>query len=213
MVCPGRTVGDDGVVQEPDPVLVVPARGLVLLIGAAGAGKSTFAGRHFAPTEVLSSDAFRAMVGDDEGDQSASAPAFDVLGRVLAHRLRRGRLTVVDATNVTPADRRAWLRLAAIARRPAVAIVLNLPEAVCLQRNAQRSGRFVDPAVVLRQLDGVRRTLADRESLLAEGYAAVHVLDDAESVDRARLVRQEGLGHPPTGAISAARSAPRGRTA
>src|SRR5215212_8059039 len=122
-----------------DPV-VVPARGLVVLIGASGAGKSTFARRHFSPTEVLSSDAFRALVADDEADQSATPAAFDILTRLLAHRLRRGRLSVVDATNILPADRRSLLRLAAIARRPTVAIVFDVADAVTQARNAGRAG-------------------------------------------------------------------------
>ena len=180
----------------PELVLAVPARGLVLLVGASGAGKTTFAARHFAPTEILSSDAFRALVSDDEGDQSATPHAFDVLGRVLAHRLRRGRLSVIDATNVSPGDRRSFLRLAALTRQPVVAIAFDLPEAVCQERNARRPGRIVDPAVVHRQVQGVRRTLADPERFLAEGYAAVHVLTDADAVDSVRIERVSGLPRP-----------------
>jgi predicted kinase len=205
-------VKDDGTVDASEPVLVVPARGLVLLIGASGSGKTTFARRHFGPTEVLSSDAFRALVADDEADQSATPAAFDVLTRVLAHRLRRGRLSVVDATNILPADRRQLLRLAALARRPTVAIVLDLPESVCQERNARRDGRVLDPAVVRRHAEGIRRALADPERLLGEGFAAVHVLADAASVDTARVVRDAGLPRP-TGPISPRPRATRGETA
>lgn len=201
-------MGDDDDVQPPEPRLVIPARGLVLLVGASGAGKTTFASRHFLSTEVLSSDGFRAMVGDDASDQSATAAAFDLLARVLALRLRRGRLSVVDATNVNPGDRRGWLRLATVARRPTVAVVLDLPEAVCRERNARREGRVVDDAVIRRQLDAVRRTLADPGRLLAEGYAAVHVLDDAASVDRVVLVREDGMARPAAGGAA---SGPDGR--
>ena len=60
----------------------------MVLVGVSGSGKSTFARRHFAPTEVLSSDAFRGLVGDDENDQSATAAAFDALHYIAGKRLR-----------------------------------------------------------------------------------------------------------------------------
>jgi protein phosphatase len=189
-----------------EPVLDVPAQGLVVLIGAAGAGKTSFALRHFTPTEVLSSDAFRGMVGDDEADQSASRAAFDILGRVLAHRLARGRLSVVDATNVTTRARLPLLQAAALARRNAVAIVLDMPEEVCLAHNAKRAGRVVDASVIRRQLSDLRRTLRNPDTLAAEGFAAVHVLTDAADVDRTRIRRTE------PGPVSPRQRVRRGRT-
>jgi predicted kinase len=206
-----------------DPVVTVPVRGLVLLIGASGAGKSTFARRHFRPTEILSSDAFRALVSDDENDQTASAPAFDLLHRTLAHRLRRGRLSVVDATNATSGDRRSLLRLAAIARRPAVGIVLDPGEALCVARNVGRDGRTISEDVVRRQWNAVRTSLADRARLLAEGFAALHVLEGAATIDALAVVRDPSMRPAPV-AVAAddaaagprptrRRSAPRARTA
>jgi len=124
----------------------------VLLIGAAGSGKSTFARKHFAGTEVVSSDALRAAVSDDEGDQSASADAFELLRLVTAKRLRRGKLTVIDATNVRKKARRSLLALAAQNSSPATAIVFNLPVEVCLERNQSRPGRRVSPEVVENQV-------------------------------------------------------------
>lgn len=78
----------------------VPELSLVVLVGTSGSGKSTFAATHFHPTEVISSDACRAMVSDDANDQSATNDAFDLLEYIAGKRLDRGRLTVVDATNV-----------------------------------------------------------------------------------------------------------------
>src|SRR5919198_892664 len=92
--------------------LTVPELSLVVLVGASGSGKSTFARTHFRPTEVLSSDFCRGLVADDENDQSATGDAFDVLHYVAAKRLAAGRLTVVDATNVQPEARKPLVALA-----------------------------------------------------------------------------------------------------
>ena len=97
----------------------VPALCLVVLIGASGSGKSTFARRHFAPTEVISSDFCRGLVADDENDQSASRDAFDVLHYIAGKRLAAGRLTVIDATNVQPEARKQLIAIAQGARRAA----------------------------------------------------------------------------------------------
>ena len=78
----------------------IPNLSLVVLVGPSGSGKSTFARKDFLPTEVLSSDACRAMVSDDENNQAVTGEAFALLHYVAAQRLALGRLTVVDATNV-----------------------------------------------------------------------------------------------------------------
>jgi protein phosphatase len=176
-------------VESSDPVLGIPARALVLLIGPSGAGKSTFAARHFRPTEILSSDAFRALVADDEADMRATPAAFDLLERVLAYRLRGGRLSVVDATNVTAANRRSMLELARRARRPAVAVVFDLSEELCQDRNRRRDGRVVDAVAVRRQAEHMRRSLADPDGLRNEGFAVVHRLSSPELIDGLRVVR------------------------
>jgi protein phosphatase len=177
-------------VEPADLVLSIPARALILLVGPSGSGKSTFAARHFRPTEILSSDAFRAAVSDDESDLQATPAAFDILGRVLGYRLRGGRLSVVDATNVKAADRRSLLELARRARRPAVAIVFDLPEELCQARNRARAGRLVDPSVVHRQAEHLRKGLGGAEGLHAEGFAAVYRLDDVAVIESVRVVRQ-----------------------
>ena len=164
----------------------LPAGALVLLIGSAGSGKSTFARAHFEPTEAISSDFCRGLVADDENDQGATDAAFEILYLVVEHRLRRRRLTVVDATNVNPRDRGGLLDLARRYRAPAVAIVFDLPAQLCVDRDAQRDGRTVAPAVVRRQWRAMHRSLPD---LAAEGFAAVHVLDSPDSMAAVTIER------------------------
>ena len=125
--------------SEPAGRLVLPPRSLVLLVGVSGSGKSTFAARHFAPTQVLSSDAMRAMVADDPNDQAATDAAFELLHTALSLRLARGRLTVVDATNVEGWARGRLLAVARRHQRPSCAIVLAPPLEACLARNLSRA--------------------------------------------------------------------------
>jgi protein phosphatase len=121
--------------------ITVPDLALVVLIGPSGAGKSSFAARHFAPSEVLSSDFCRLLVADDENDQAATPAAFDVLGYIAGKRLEAGRLTVVDATSVQRDARAPLVRLAREHHVLPVAIVLDVPEKVCAERNANRPDR------------------------------------------------------------------------
>jgi protein phosphatase len=159
----------------------VPDPSLVLLVGAAGAGKTTFAAQHFAPDEILSSDAYRALVSGDEANQKVSRVAFSILHRDLQRRLLAGQLTVVDATNLDPRNRRLLFRLAHAAGLPVVALVLHLPAAIVLARNATRS-RQVDEAVVRSQLERVRTTAADGV-LAGEGCATVWIGRTPEAID------------------------------
>jgi protein phosphatase len=168
--------------------LPIPELSLVVLIGPSGAGKSTFARRHFRPTEVLSSDAFRAWVSDDEHDQSATRDAFDLLHRVAAKRLARGRLTVVDATSVKPEARKPLLELARRYYVRPVALVFDLPEEVCQERNRRRPDRQVEPYVVSGQIDELRRSLRD---LASEGFRRdVWIFRSPEEVEAVRIERQ-----------------------
>jgi len=167
-------------------LLSIPSPSLVALIGPSGSGKSTFAARHFAPTETLSSDAYRAIVGDDANDQSVTAPAFAALHAVAAIRLRLGRLTVVDATSVKPRDRAALVRLAREHDVPAVAVVLNLDERTCLQRNAARADRQFGAHVVRTHIQQLRR---DLRGLEREGFRPVTILNTPAEVDAVRVAR------------------------
>jgi protein phosphatase len=179
-----RDARDD---RDAAPLIRIPQLSLVVLVGASGCGKSTFARRHFLPTEVLSSDFFRAMVSDDETDQSATTDAFDVLHFVARRRLRAGRIVVVDATSVQPASRKALVALARECHVFAVAIVLNVPERVCLERNRARTDRQVPPHVIPQQVSQLRKGL---RGLQREGFRKVLVLDSAEAVETATLVRE-----------------------
>lgn len=166
-------------------IISLPDDALVLLIGPSGAGKTTFAAHHFLPTEVLSSDAMRAMVADDPHDQGATDAAFELLHAALALRLARRRLTVVDATNVEHWARQQPLAIARRLRRPSVAIVLDLPLDVCLAHNAARE--------TPRRATSVRRqhrSLRDSIGFLpGEGYAAVWMLGSEDEVSQVRIDR------------------------
>jgi protein phosphatase len=165
----------------------LPELSLVVLVGISGSGKSTFAARHFTPTEVISSDACRALVGDDPNDQSVTTEAFEVLHAIASARLQLGRLTVVDATNVQPDARAPLVRLAREQHVLPVAIVLDVPEALALERNAGRPDRDFGPHVIRRQRGLLRRSLG---RLNREGFRRVFVLRGPEQIDAAELTRQ-----------------------
>ena len=165
----------------------IPDLCLVALVGASGSGKSSFAKRHFRPTEVLSSDFFRGLVSDDENDQAATKDAFEALNFVAAKRLAAGRLAVVDATNVQREARKPIVALAREHDVLAVAIVLDLPEKLCQERNRSRPERNFGPHVVRNQVRQLRRSL---KGLKREGFRHVRVLSSPEEVDAAVLGRR-----------------------
>lgn len=167
-------------------VYEIPDLALVVLIGVSGSGKSTFAARHFGDFETLSSDTFRGWVSDDPNSQESTSDAFEVLEFVAAKRLRRGRLTVVDATNVQPAARK---RLVALAREHdilPVAVVLDVPESVCSARNDARSDRTFGRDVIRRQHQQLTRSL---RGLGKEGFRSVHILRGEDAVSEATFSR------------------------
>ncbi|MBW3658007.1 MAG: AAA family ATPase [Actinobacteria bacterium] len=163
----------------------VPSPSLVVLVGVAGCGKSTFAARWFVDTEVVSSDRCRALICDDPHDQDVTSDAFSLLRILVDRRLRHGRLTVVDATNVKRRDRKRVLGIAETHAVPAVAIVLDLPLDLCRQRDAGRE-RPVGPEVQERQHRDLVRT---RPQLADEGYVAVHHLTDPDELVTRPVVR------------------------
>ncbi len=167
--------------------ITFPELSLVLMIGASGSGKSTFAHQHFLETEVLSSDFFRGMVSNDESDQSATKDAFEILHYVLEKRLAAGRLTVIDATNVQKEARRPLIDLAKKYHFFVAAIALNLPESLCHERNQQRPNRQFGPHVVRNHVRGLKRSL---KNLKREGIRYSYTLNSLEEIKAATVERQ-----------------------
>jgi len=179
-----RTDADGGL----QPVnITMPELSLVVLIGPSGCGKSSFARTHFKPTEVLSSDYCRGLVSDNENDQAATGDAFDVLHYVARKRLAAGRLTVVDATNVQIESRKPLVALAREFHVLPVAIVLNLPEKLCHERNQNRPERQFGPHVVRNQSQQLRRSIRGLER---EGFRHVFTMTSPEEVAGATITRQ-----------------------
>src|SRR5580698_697649 len=163
-----------------------PDLSLVVLIGASGSGKSTFARKHFLPTEVISSDYCRALVSDDENNLAATNDAFELLHYIAAKRLAAGRLTVADATNVKSEDRKPLIELARQYHCLPVAIVLNMPERVCQDRNHVRTDRRLGNHVAHNQLQNLRRSLRGLER---EGFRHLLVLSSPEEAESVVLER------------------------
>lgn len=167
--------------------LSIPELSLVVLIGPSGSGKSSFARKHFTPTEVVSSDACRGLVADDETALDATTDAFDLVHFITGKRLARGRLTVIDATNVQPEARKLLVALARQYHCLPVAIVFDLPERLCQERNQTRPDRAFGPHVVRRQMEQLRRGL---RGLQREGFRHIFVLNSVEAVDAAGITRE-----------------------
>ncbi len=166
----------------------MPAMGLVLLVGVSGSGKSTFGARHFLPSAVISSDFCRGLVSDDENDQTATKDAFDVLHYIVGTRLRRGLLTVVDATNVQRDARASLVKLAKEHDVLVDAIVLDVPEDVAIARNRDRPDRTFGDHVVGRQRRDLKRSI---KGMRKEGFRRVHELHGVDEIESATVGREK----------------------
>jgi predicted kinase len=180
-----------------DPA-AVPEGALVVLVGAAGCGKSTFARRHFTPTEVVSSDECRRLVSDDAANQEATRVAFPVFYAIIRGRLALGRRTVADATNLQPHTRARLLTIAAARERPAVAVVFDHPLDLCLSRAAARD-RVVDPDVIRRHHDQLQAAM---EEVPREGFERIWLVG---ANDEVRAVAPAPAPPPPSARPQAAR--------
>jgi len=167
-------------------LITIPEYALVLLVGASGTGKSSFAARQFAPTEVVSSDRARGWVADDESDQAATGDAFDIVNAIIEKRLKNRRLTVVDATNVQPESRKGLIALARKWHALVVAIVFDLPEKIAVERNALRPDRAFGAGPVRRQMQTLKRGL---RGFQREGIRYVHMLRSPEEVEAVAIER------------------------
>jgi len=171
----------------PDKNIEIPDFSLIVLIGPTGSGKSTFAAKHFVPTEVISSDYCRALVSDSETDQDVTGDAFDLVREIAGKRLKHRKLAVIDATNVRPADRKGWIALARQWQALPVAIVFDTGIDVCIERNKARPDRAFGVQVVQRMVSEVRRGLG---GLQREGFRQVWKLASVESIAAAIVTRQ-----------------------
>ncbi|MCI9632756.1 MAG: polynucleotide kinase-phosphatase [Ruminococcus sp.] len=163
----------------------LPEFSLILLVGPGSAGKTTFARKHFLPTQILSSDLFRGMVCDDENEQSVTKDAFELLHHAVEKRLEHRRTTVIDATNLQRSDRQKMIALAKAQNVHAAVVVLNLPESVLRERNLTRKDRRLPEAVLKSQLTALRFCM---RKFKKEGFRFVYVLDSEEEIENAEIV-------------------------
>ena len=167
--------------------LTIPDFGLVILIGASGAGKSSFAQRCFRRTEILSSDHYRGVVGDEDRSQRTTDDAFAVIEAIAARRLAARRLTVIDATNLVQEHRRRYCNLSRAHHAPATAIVFDVAESDCQAHNYARGQDAVPPHVVSSQCRALSRTMG---ALSKDGFRRRHRLRSAAEVKAAEIERQ-----------------------
>ena len=168
----------------------IPELSLVVLIGVSGSGKSSFAKKHFKRTEILSSDECRALVSDDENSQLATNDAFDVLYYIAGKRLKSGLLTVIDATNVQKESRKGFIELGRTYHCLPVAIVLDLPEKVCEERNQNRPDRNFGSHVIRQQKQQLNKSI---RGLKEEGFRQIYVLKSIEEVESVLEIKREKL--------------------
>jgi protein phosphatase len=171
---------------SPSMEIELPRRALVLLIGVSSAGKSTFARRHFDPTQIVSSDHYRAVLTDDENDQSVTGDAFRLVRIIVEKRLQRGLLTVVDATNLKATDRREYLDLARQYGVVTIALVFRLSPSILRERHQSRTDRNFSDEVLQRQIELL--PALDR-NLAFEGFQAIYTFESLEEVDKT-IIRQ-----------------------
>ena len=155
---------------------------VVILCGPAACGKSTFATKHFRPTQIISSDQARALVSDDERDQRFQAQAFALVHFLIEQRLSINRLSVVDSTALTPPARKSLLELARKYHVPAVILLLDVPLETCVERDAKRE-RTVGRQVIERQYQICEQV---KSSIKQEGFDQVIELRD-EDLDNVRF--------------------------
>lgn len=168
----------------------IPEISLVVLIGVSGSGKSSFAKKLFKKTEVISSDYCRALISDDESNQKVSTDAFELLYFISGKRLKDAKLTVIDATNVQKESRKGLINLARTYHCIPVAIVLDIPEKICEERNKDRADRNISNHIIRKQSRDLKRSIRD---LNKEGFRKVYVLKSDEEINSVNEIILEKL--------------------
>ena len=119
---------------------------IILAVGLPGSGKSTYFRRR--GIHPLSSDALRQWLLDDETDQRYQNQVFLALRYLLRLRLVTGRKrNYVDATNLTPKERRPYVQLAEHYGCDVRAIYFDVPLEVCRRRNRRRKRNVPEEAM------------------------------------------------------------------
>ncbi|SFW77021.1 polynucleotide kinase-phosphatase [Chitinophaga sancti] len=167
-----------------------PELSLVVLVGASGSGKSTFAKKWFRPSEIVSSDAIRLMLSNDENTQGISEDAFELLHLIIAKRLKRGLLTVVDATNVNSQYRKQLIALAREYHVLPVAVILNMSDRVCQDRNKARTDRDLAPRIIKSQMAALKSGI---HKIREEGFRRHFEFRTPELIDSVTEIVREKL--------------------
>ncbi|HEX3337306.1 MAG TPA: LLM class flavin-dependent oxidoreductase [Jatrophihabitans sp.] len=170
----------------------VPDPAIVVLVGAAGAGKSEWARARYRPQEVVSSDDLRGLVGSGRHDLDASTDAFRLLDDIVSARARRGLTCVVDTLGLEPSRRSAYLAVARAHGLPAVAVVFDVPARLARQRNAARDRPVPAPALTAQ----LRRTAEARAEVEAEGWDQVVVVRPEAPVEVDVVPAPQALAEP-----------------
>lgn len=140
---------------QPDSVAVAPAEQpavkspkgyVVLTIGLPGSGKTTWYKRR--GVTPLSSDLLRTILFDDITEQRYQGLVFSTLRSLLRARLiAKMPWNYVDATNLSPHERRQWIRMAKSFGYEVQAVFFDVPLAVCMERNSKRDRSVSDEAM------------------------------------------------------------------
>jgi alkanesulfonate monooxygenase SsuD/methylene tetrahydromethanopterin reductase-like flavin-dependent oxidoreductase (luciferase family)/predicted kinase len=175
----------------------VPDPAVVVLAGAAGSGKSTWATERFRSAEIVSSDALRAAVGSGPSDLDASVEAFALLDQIVAARTKRSLMTVIDTLGLDPQRRSDYRRLARAAGLPAVLVIMNTAAALCRGRNRRRD-RPVPAPVLSDQLRKINRLIDSAEE---EGWDQILIIDQDTAAEPSIDQPASDLDHHPAAGL------------